>query len=331
MSWSDGRGSGTTRTASFATRVVEEIRDVAECRYEFDRIEPVDPRRGLDFAVESMVFGSVMIADVRHGEAVRITSRYPGHYGFVVPLTGGARGRVGASWVTLDRSHGAAFNPADTADLLWSARTELVVLYVPEATVTAFAAAAEALTGPVVFERSLDLDAPAVRTWRRMTALLREELRSGSPLLASPLAQGQIEQTLVAGLLAGLPNSTGLSLGPGAATGASRTVARTLQLIEDRPAHPWRVPDLAAAVGVSARTLQETFRRELGSTPLRELRRVRLERAHAELLRGDATTTSVTEVALRWGFPHLGRFSQAYREAHGRLPSASLAARPGRD
>jgi AraC-like DNA-binding protein len=33
---------------------------------------------------------------------------------------------------------------------------------------------------------------------------------------------------------------------------------------------------------------------------------------------------SVTDIALRWGFNHLGRFSQLYRERYGEKPLATL-------
>lgn len=36
--------------------------------------------------------------------------------------------------------------------------------------------------------------------------------------------------------------------------------------------------------------------------------------------------TRVTDVALRWGFYHLGRFGQTYQKAFGESPSQTLAA-----
>ncbi len=47
----------------------------------------------------------------------------------------------------------------------------------------------------------------------------------------------------------------------------SRAVRRVLAAIEAEPERAWRLADLAACAGVSARTLQEAFQRELGSTP----------------------------------------------------------------
>jgi transcriptional regulator GlxA family with amidase domain len=54
------------------------------------------------------------------------------------------------------------------------------------------------------------------------------------------------------------------------------------------------------------------------------LRRVRLARAHAGLRDADPGRHTVAEIAGRWGFTHLGRFAEAYRERYGRPPSETL-------
>ncbi|WP_349814825.1 helix-turn-helix domain-containing protein [Curtobacterium sp. MCJR17_043] len=70
--------------------------------------------------------------------------------------------------------------------------------------------------------------------------------------------------------------------------------------------------------------MQESFRRTLGVSPLTYLRQVRLDRVHDELLARDPRTASVGEVATRWGFAHLGRFSAAYAERFGEYPKQTL-------
>ncbi|WP_182873127.1 helix-turn-helix transcriptional regulator [Microbispora sp. H10670] len=84
------------------------------------------------------------------------------------------------------------------------------------------------------------------------------------------------------------------------------------------------VEDIAEAVGVSARALQEGFRRHLEKTPTSFLREVRLDRVHAELAARNPYTATVTDVAYRWGFAHLGRFSSVYRQRFGESPSETL-------
>jgi transcriptional regulator GlxA family with amidase domain len=89
-------------------------------------------------------------------------------------------------------------------------------------------------------------------------------------------------------------------------------------LVEEHPERHYSVADLARHAGVSARRLQQGFREHVGMTPIEFLRATRLERAHQDLVDGEV---SVTDVALRWGFNHLGRFAEAYQERFGTLPS----------
>jgi transcriptional regulator GlxA family with amidase domain len=53
------------------------------------------------------------------------------------------------------------------------------------------------------------------------------------------------------------------------------------------------------------------------------LKRSRLRRTREQLLAASAGTT-VREVALRWGFSHLGRFSADYQQTFGESPSQTL-------
>src|SRR6478672_7521453 len=86
--------------------------------------------------------------------------------------------------------------------------------------------------------------------------------------------------------------------------------------------------DIAAAVNVSPRSVQYAFRRNLGTTPLEYLRRVRLDRAHRDLKAADPARDTVTAIAGRWGFSHAGRFSLAYKAAFGTAPSDTLRGYP---
>ena len=85
------------------------------------------------------------------------------------------------------------------------------------------------------------------------------------------------------------------------------------------------VPELAKLAGVSQRTLEYAFRERLGITPLGFLRRCRLNAAHRELRSAAAGSTTVTGVALRWGFSSMGRFSVEHKAMFGASPSQTLA------
>lgn len=82
--------------------------------------------------------------------------------------------------------------------------------------------------------------------------------------------------------------------------------------------------DVSRATGIAARSLQSTFQRHTGTTPMGFLRDVRLHRAHARLVDGDPASTTVAVVARDCGFAHLGRFAGYYADTFGERPSDTL-------
>jgi len=104
----------------------------------------------------------------------------------------------------------------------------------------------------------------------------------------------------------------------------SSAVRRAVRFVEANVARPLTVHDMAAAAGVSLRTLQQMFRTERAETPHAYLARARLDAVRLALLRADPDRDTVAAIARTWGFLGLGRFAAAYREAFGENPSATL-------
>ena len=104
------------------------------------------------------------------------------------------------------------------------------------------------------------------------------------------------------------------------------TLRRATAFIHDNAHRDIGLGDIATAIGVTPRSVQYTFRRHLGTTPLEYLRRVRLEKAHRDLQAADPAVDTVMEIAGRWRFGHPGRFSMAYKQAFGTPPSRTLRA-----
>lgn len=94
----------------------------------------------------------------------------------------------------------------------------------------------------------------------------------------------------------------------------------TLQLDGRRP----YLSELCATANVSERTLQYAFRDIMGMSPLTYLHRLRLHRARDELRKATSGSTTITDVAMNWGFWHFGEFSRSYKNCFGEVPSATL-------
>lgn len=105
--------------------------------------------------------------------------------------------------------------------------------------------------------------------------------------------------------------------------GEARAIMRRVSdWAADCPDETLNLVELASVAGVSLRQLQHAFKTFTAMTPACWLRLRRLNGARRDLLQGDSGT--VAEVAMRWSFWHLGRFSESYRHLFKEFPSATL-------
>lgn len=101
-------------------------------------------------------------------------------------------------------------------------------------------------------------------------------------------------------------------------------VARVSALLSENVGEPVTVTELSGLVGVSQRTLRAAFRDVLGLSPKQYAIKQRLRAAREALSAADPQTTTVTEIAMTYGFFELGRFAGRYRQAFGEAPSRTL-------
>lgn len=97
-------------------------------------------------------------------------------------------------------------------------------------------------------------------------------------------------------------------------TQAIRLVEHCLEDLDELP----KISEISTHLGVSERALEYAFARKYGVSPIRYFKFMRLHGARRDIRVGKL---SVTDVAMKWGFSHLGRFSGYYRDTFGELPS----------
>ncbi|MEV6034635.1 AraC family transcriptional regulator [Nonomuraea sp. NPDC052116] len=111
---------------------------------------------------------------------------------------------------------------------------------------------------------------------------------------------------------------------PGYRALADPRIGRALRLMHERPAHPWTVAGLGAAVGMSRAVFARRFADLVGQPPLLYLTEWRMTIA-ADLLRTPGAT--VAAVARRVGYADGFAFSNAFKRVRG-MPPSDLARSP---
>lgn len=170
---------------------------------------------------------------------------------------------------------------------------------------------------------------PSASLWRNLRLLIGELEDPASLLNTVPGAGREAEQRLLWTLLHVLPSNYSTELSAEHPQPSKSYLERVEEYIDANCEKSLVLADLAEVAGVSGRTLLEGFRRHRGISPMRLLKTARLDRARGELLRADPDGDSVTRVALKSGFQHLGRFSIEYKRRFGESPSTTLQRRRG--
>lgn len=109
------------------------------------------------------------------------------------------------------------------------------------------------------------------------------------------------------------------------AAARSRIARCAREYIEDYYRMTLRIEDLCNVTGVGARSLQPCFKDYFGITISNYIKTVRLDSARRELEAEHPARVTVTDVAMRNGFTHLGRFSVEFRKRFGESPRETLA------
>jgi AraC-like DNA-binding protein len=170
---------------------------------------------------------------------------------------------------------------------------------------------------PLTF-RLVSSDAKCASVFSYLHWLSQELQREGSALAAPQVAR-ETADLLVAMLVeACWPSDTTCE------KGARDALRRAEEFLAAHMQMAVSLPEVASAAGVSLRTLTRVFRNKHGVGPIGFLRRRRLEATRRDLLAAEPGFETVTDVALRYGFAHLGRFAGEYRKAFGESPSETL-------
>jgi AraC-like DNA-binding protein len=189
------------------------------------------------------------------------------------------------------------------------------------------ASLAALLDGPVMtslrFDQKFEIGSSALVLLDHLISLVQLGMNSAAPWSVSALAQQTLLELVHHVVLTAMPHNFSEILLRPVACPLPRHVRRAVDYIQAHADQPLTLQDVTLVAGVSERALQVGFRRFLDTTPRAFLEKIRLENAHRDLTHAPGRA-SVTEVATKWGFMHLGRFSSLYRRSFGVSPSDSL-------
>lgn len=312
----------------FHSRDLDEARERVAAVFCPHRLETLAEAQAFDACHHHLRGERLSLNYIEYGARTRIEPGELGHFYLVqIPLQGAAEIRNGPDHYVSTPGEAAVLNPHRATQMVWEAGTRQVLVQIARSAVEEYLARelGEVPRATLAFRGGFDLTSPGGAAFRRMVLYLIDEADLEAPAIGAGLMARQMESTLIAGLIEGHAHDLTPALARQRAAPRPRHLRLAEGYIEAHLDRPITLEEVAGAAGISARALQLAFREHRGTTPLTFWRDQRLARAHADLLAGQSGET-VTDIALRWGFSHFGRFSEIYRARYGLSPRAALRA-----
>ncbi|HJV27907.1 MAG TPA: AraC family transcriptional regulator [Aromatoleum sp.] len=288
-------------------------------------LEPLDTRQPLHTVHNLVKLGETALNYLTYGSDVMILPGSLDRFYLVqLPLTGSALVTSGNESVESNPCSAVILNPDERIRMRWSGESGQLLLWIPRRSIERRLTEilGEAPKQPLRFDVELRQSAGMTSAWCTMLKDLARNIdENGIDWLRFRPAVSSLEDCLIRGLIYQQPHNYSERLLKPALPAHSRQLQRALDYIDCSALVT--VADIAQHAHLSVRALEEGFRKHYGTTPMLYLRGKRLDQARsaivANALAGSPET--ITEIAFRHGFNHLGRFSAYYRERIGESPS----------
>ena len=172
--------------------------------------------------------------------------------------------------------------------------------------------------------RMINLKTPAGNSFWRYLNFIWSELCFEEGIIKSHLVTEEIENSLYAMFAYASVDTRRISQSRYNYASLSNHARRAETYIMDNLQEPMSAADIAKASNISYPTLYRAFIEYKDTTPMQFVRLKRLEAVNKELIAAVPSQVKITDVAMKYGFWHLGQFSAAYKKAFGEKPSEML-------
>ncbi|MBL4895028.1 MAG: AraC family transcriptional regulator [Emcibacter sp.] len=309
----------------FQTNDVDKAREIVSKVY-CDHILKPSRSGPIDACHNRARLSAVSVNYMQYGTDIRVEPGYLDRFFlFQLPLEGAARITTGNEDFTTTVGMSSAINPTDYTKMHWNKDCKKLLVQIrAEAMETRLSRLLmRPIDKPILFDPKVMADNRQAQGWWQQIKHLVTDLGDGM----DPWRSRHILEDLERHLLTSLLYSFNHNYMDALLTQESQAAPKHVKLAEDYIlAHlkdPLSIDDLVTITGVSQRSIFEGFRSFRGTTPMKYVLQLRLEKVRAEL-RDSGPDRSVTDIALKWGFSQLGRFSVSYKKVYGESPSDTL-------
>jgi AraC-like DNA-binding protein len=268
-------------------------------------------------------FASAHLVHAAYPGGMRLRRGVP-HDNLTIRLVnaGGTLYSVGRETLAAVPGYGLILNTAlaDSGEYAQGSVHSTVTLHAEEVARTLQAAFERPVTERLDFAERFDAGSTTGAAIAGIVAAIAAGFRGEAALADTPHAARLLRNALVMLVLESVPHRYSQWFERQPAAPAPWQIRRAVDFIDGHSSGPLTVQDVADAIGIGLRSLQEGFRRHKRMSPHDYIKLARLAGVRAEL-QDPLSTRSIEVIARHWGFANRGHFALDYRQAFGEQPS----------
>lgn len=307
---------------------LEEIRRLTSEKFQNHRIELANLRDSVRATHNSVQLNNISIHAIQYEMECQIRcDPLEQFYLVVLPLNGSIRMLAGNSDKKCDVNSGVIIPNDLRFQLYWERDATAVVLRIEKQRLELQLASylGFAVERRVRFDPWIDTQNGAGAFLRAILLVMAEQLDRNPWASLEPILSNEFAETLMATLLYSNFHNYRHLVNAGGNFAIPTLITKAMSYIRMHIKDSIQISDIAKATGVSPRALQSAFQKHFKMSPMHFVRAMRLAEVRRELTDSEKSDSStITQIAQKWGFNHLGRFSAYYRQTYNESPSDSM-------
>ena len=323
--------AGTSmQLASFNPYMTDDLdaaREHISCLFVPHQLDIIGRNQVLDVHISKAQLDGISLIYHRHGACVSVRPQLLRDFFLLqLPIRGEAFVTVNKQYVHCHPKQAVMISPTLGVDMKFAEGCEQLIVRIER---TDLERQMEQHLGrhinlPVEFAPAVPLTTSSAKEVTSLLRYMTMTLSETGGISNSSIAKKHMSSLLISALINCLDHNYQDELAEGKACPRPAYIAKAQEFMRMNFAEPIGPADVAGAVDVSTRALFAGFKTYLNTTPMRYLKDLRLDMVHHALCRMDPRRTSVTTIAMNYGFSHLGHFCAAYKQKFGELPRETL-------
>jgi AraC-like DNA-binding protein len=285
-------------------------------------VKVLESNRGIDAVLEAFPGSRQQIVSLRYSAPVKIDAgRFEDLLLFMTCVDGSAKATQGRNSVDWQKGKTLPLSPNIPSQLMFDRRFWQKAIRLDKTFVEDFCSRLlnRPIDRPIRFELT-PFSQPLELAWQQ--AIKTIQLVQSADLARSSAALQRLEEFLAALILESHPHNYSELLRKERTFAEPRIIREAERLMKSAGPNI-SISEVAKELRISLRSLELGFRDTRKMTPTQVHRQFRLQGARQALLNPTESTT-VTSVALTFGFLHLARFSHYYQSMFNEAPSHTL-------